>query len=106
MKFFVTAIAICVSCVEGDYIRRHRLVGPKPSPIEFHGFTGLDIESFKPPARDPAFDKLRKEVALVEAEQHERIQRQLNAAKKAQEDFLNSDLHKTAIHSKLYHIFE
>lgn len=75
-------------------------------PIEFHGLGGLDVEAFKPPARIPALDKLRSEIELVEKDEHDRIQRQLKAAKKAEDDFMNSDLHKAATHTKLFHIVE
>ena len=93
-------IAACVA--NGDFLRRHPIVGPKPEPIVFHGFLGLDMDAFKPPQREPGFDEFRKQVDQVEQEEHDHILHELDATKKIEQDFLNSDLHKEAVHSKLF----
>lgn len=98
----VISVLTAAFVANGDYIRRHAIVGPKPEPVVFHGFLGLDMDSFKPPQREPGFDEFRKQVDQIEGEEHEHIMHELDATRKIEQDFLNSDLHKEAVQSKLF----
>lgn len=97
-------ISVAAICVEGEYIRHHKVVGPKPQPVEFHGFLGMDLDGFRPPEHEPAFDELREKIEAIEKEEQDRINHQLSAVHKAEKAFLESDLHKEAVGMKLFHI--
>ena len=103
-------IGVFVAIASGanaDYIRRHSIVGPAPEPVVFHGLLGLDMDALKPPqTMGPAFDKFREDVTEAEQKQHEHIMAEYDAVKKVEQEFLQSDLHKAAVHGKLLHIIE
>jgi hypothetical protein len=101
---FVVFFGIFFAGANSEYIRRHRLVGPKPQPVEFHGLQGLDVDTYRPPEHEPALDALRAQIDDMEKKENERIHHQLLAVQKAEKDFLESDLHKEAINARLFHV--
>jgi hypothetical protein len=103
MKVFGAAVA-SLCAVNGEYIRRHDIVGPRPEPVMFNGLLGIDMDALKPPQSLPELEKFRAEMNEVEQAQHDHIMKELEAAKKVEQEFLQSDLHKEALHNKLFHI--
>jgi len=97
-------LALAVASAKADYVPRHAIVGARPSPVEFHGFLGLDLDMFRPPQSQPGIEEFRKEVDRADKEEHEFILHELDATRKVEQEFLNSDLHKEAVRSRLFPI--
>ena len=97
---------VCLALADARGVRKPHIVGPKPRPIEFHGIQGVDLDSVKPPEHEAAFDRMREEANLIELKEEEHLHKQLEAAKKVEREFLNSDLHKQALTMKLFNVPE